>query len=70
MSNPVADPPAATFPDPVAFPPSADADPGWAVAARAWLAQSDAKFARRFDAGEPAAEAQEAWPIAPPSTVA
>ena len=54
MSNPVADPPAATFPDPVAFPPSVDADPAWAVAARAWLAQSDAKFARRFDAGEPA----------------
>ena len=55
MSNPVAaDLPAATFPDPVAFPPSIDADPAWSVAARAWLAQSDAKFARRFDAGEPA----------------
>src|SRR5690606_21935162 len=34
--------------------PSIDADPAWAVAARAWLAQSDARFARRFDTGEPA----------------
>ena len=54
MSTPAADPSAATLPDPAAIPPTVDADPAWAAAARAWLVQSDARFARRFDAGEPA----------------
>lgn len=54
MSTPAADLPAATLPDPAAIPPAVDADPAWAAAARAWLVQSDARFARRFDAGEPA----------------
>ena len=54
MSTPAADLPAATLPDPAAIPPAVDADPAWAAAARAWLAQSDARFARRFDADEPA----------------
>jgi [protein-PII] uridylyltransferase len=54
VSTPAADLPAATLPDPAAIPPAVDADPAWAAAARAWLVQSDARFARRFDAGEPA----------------
>ena len=37
-----------------ALPPGPAGDAGWAAAARAELAQADARLARRFDAGEPA----------------
>ena len=54
MSESAADLPAATLPDPATIAHAVDADPAWAAAARAWLQQSDAGYARRFDAGEPA----------------